>query len=302
MIVRFLLPPLMAAVTVFSSSAQTGRHGSAVLEGYVRQGVAGNLALKQERLEVERSVQMLQQAKALFYPQFTFAPTYSVAFGGRRLAFPVGDMLNPAYAALNQLTGTNQFPTDIRNVNELLAPHNFHDTKISFQYAVYNPEIRYNHLIRYSLLSAEEARLRLVTSELRYAISEAYYRYLQALNIREVYNAARSTLLELVRLNTRLVENNVVTRDAVLSAEYELTVLDRQKVEADKDVSVAGAYFNFLLNRDLEEEIVVDTLLNKFSFVSADQVDLQGLIGRSLTGRAELKQLDYSLLASAQAQ
>ncbi len=121
---------------------------SQILEQYVQDGLNNNLSLKQEMLEIGKAAESIRQARALFYPQATFAPTYSYAAGGRRLDFPVGDLLNPAYKSLNELTGKNQFPTDIQNVNVLLAPTNFHDTKVSIQYSVYNPEINYNYLIQ----------------------------------------------------------------------------------------------------------------------------------------------------------
>ena len=301
MISKFFTILLTIPWICYSQPAQQNSSGSAILDQYIAQGLSNNLLLKQERLEIAKALQSLRQAKAFFYPHVTFAPTYSVAFGGRRLAFPVGDMLNPAYAALNELTGADRFPTDIRNIDELLAPNNFHDTKISFQYSLYNPELRYNYLIQNSLLSASEAKAGVVAAEVRYAVAEAYYGYLKALKIQEVYRKSRETLVELVRLNTRLVDHNVITKDAVLAAEYELSVADRQGIEVEKNLKTASAYFNFLLNREFDEEIRVDTLIGKSPFVLPEQIDLQQLISFALTGRPELKQLDYSVLAAGQA-
>ncbi|GAA4440814.1 hypothetical protein GCM10023091_24990 [Ravibacter arvi] len=300
---KFLSILLVFAVSARFSTAQVASSPqSVVLEDYIREGLSGNLGLRQQQLEVAKAVQTLREARALFYPQFSLAPTYSLAYGGRKLQFPVGDLLNPAYAALNQLTGSDRFPTDIPNVNEQLAPHNFHDTKVSFQYAVYNPEIRYNHLIQNSLLHAEEARLELVTSELVFAISEAYFRYLQTLQANEVLAVSHKTLAELLRLNNRLVANNVLTRDAVLSTEYEMAVLDQQRVEATRNTGIAKAYFNFLLNRDFGHEIVVDTLLTGNFSTAPGDLDLQNLVSQAVSGRSEVKQLDQTLLAAGYAQ
>ena len=155
---------------------------SPILEGYIREGLTNNLSLRQESLEISRVTESLYQAKSLFYPRVAFNPTYSLAAGGRRLEFPVGDLLNPAYKTLNQLTGSDKFPTNIENVNQLLAPNNFHDTKISVNYAIFNTDIHYNYLIQKQLLSAQEARKRVVENELRYTIATAYYQYLQSLD------------------------------------------------------------------------------------------------------------------------
>ena len=120
----------------------TASHAQSILDGYVQEGLQSNLALRQESLEVKRVAESLVQARALFYPRLTFNPTYSLAAGGRRLQFPIGDLLNPVYGTLNKLTGAERFPTNLENVDELLAPTNFHDTPVSVQYAIFNYDIQ----------------------------------------------------------------------------------------------------------------------------------------------------------------
>jgi outer membrane protein len=281
-------------ITGFASAQK-----SVILENYIQEGLDNNLALKQESLEVSKAAEAIRQAKALFYPQATFAPTYSYAAGGRRLDFPVGDLLNPAYKSLNELTGKNQFPTDIQNVNVLLAPTNFHDTKVSIQYAIYNPEIKYNYLIQKNLLSAQEARKHVVENELRYSIETAYYQYLKTLQATKILDASRKVLDELVRLNKKLVANNTATNDVVFSAEYEVSKLTQQRSEMTKNTNTAQAYFNFLLNKPLAEPILADTLLvNSGAFNYDGLTALTDLQGKAVLNRQEVKQLDLSILAS----
>ena len=270
---------------------------SATLEDYIQEGLQNNLALRQEGIEIRRVTESINQAKALFYPRFTFNPTYSLAAGGRRLEFPVGDLLNPAYATLNKLTGAEKFPTNIENVNQLLAPNNFHDTRVNVQYAIYNTDIQYNYLIQKELLSAQEARKRVVENELRYNIATAYYQYLQTLDAIRIFNNSKNVLRELVRLNQKLVSNNVATKDVVTSAEYEVSKLDQQLAGAEKNRTVARSYFNFLLNRDLQADIRVDsTLLTKALPVAAE--NLAGLTESAISHRQELSQLQGSIRAS----
>jgi len=295
MINKILL--LIAILPVFAQAQKSG-----ILENYVEEGLQNNLSLHQESLEIKKSVEAIRQAKALFYPRLSFNPTYSYAAGGRRLNFPVGDLLNPAYKTLNELTGTNQFPTNIENVNELLAPTNFHDTKVNVQYSIYNPEIKYNYLVQKSLLSAQEAKKKVVENELRYNIETAYYQYLQSLEAVKILDNSGSVLGELVKLNKKLVANNTATKDVVFSSEYEASKLTQQKIEAENNSRVARAYFNFLLNRDLGNDIIVDsTLINAelIDFGGTDQ--LAGLKEKAKTGRGELKQFDMSIQAARHA-
>jgi outer membrane protein len=283
---------------IFASTLAMGQR-SAILETYVQEGLNNNLSIRQEALEISKAAESIQQAKALFYPQATFAPTYSYAAGGRRLNFPVGDLLNPAYKSLNELTGKNQFPTNIENVNVLLAPTNFHDTKVSIQYSIYNPEIKYNYLIQKNLLSAQEAKKRVVENEIRYAIETAYFQYLQTLEAVRILENSKKVLEELVRLNKKLVANNTVTKDVVFSSDYEVSMLVQQRSEINKNAKVAAAYFNFLLNRSLPEEILVDSNLVKTDALNYDGLlSLPALADKAIANRQELKQLDLSISAS----
>ncbi len=270
---------------------------SATLDEYVRDGLANNLALKQESLEISRVTESLNQARALFYPRLTFVPTYSVAAGGRRLDFPVGDLLNPAYAALNKLTGSERFPTNVENVNQLLAPNNFHDTKFSFSYAIYNTDIQYNYLIQKELLSAQQARRRVVENELRYTITTAYYQYLQSLDALRIYENSRRVLNELVRLNQKLVTNNVATKDVVSTAAYEVSKLKQQVAVAEKNRETARAYFNFLLNRDLGTAVLVDSIVVKSELPVVSE-SLVGLEETAIGHRQEIQQVGGSLRAA----
>lgn len=262
----------------------------------MQEGLQNNLSLKQEGYEIRRVAESLAQAKSLFYPRVAFNPTYSLAAGGRRLQFPVGDLLNPVYGTLNKLTGQDRFPTNIANVNEQLAPNNFHDTKITVQYALYNTDIQYIYLIQQSLLSAQEARRRVVENEIRYSIQTAYYQYLQSLDARRIFDNARSTLRELVRLNEKLVANNVATKEVVTQARYELSKVDQQVAVAEKNRETARAYFNFLLNRDLTATIQIDSTLAQTTPLGEDA--LPTLQQMALHGRQELVQLSQSLKAA----
>ncbi|MBO0936633.1 TolC family protein [Fibrella sp. HMF5335] len=268
-----------------------------LLDGYVQEGLANNLTLKQEGYELRRVAESLTQAKALFYPRVAFNPTYSLAAGGRRLEFPVGDLLNPAYATLNKLTGQDRFPTNIPNVNQLLAPNDFHDTKFTLQYAVYNTDVQYNYLIQKQLLSAQEARKRVVENEIRYGIQTAYYQYLQTLEGLRIYDNARSTLRELTRLNEKLVANNVATKEIVSQARYELSKVDQQVAVAEKNRESARAYFNFLLNRDLAAPIQIDSTLALVKAPSAEN-GLPDMQQAAVRNRQEVSQLTYSLAAA----
>src|SRR5215831_18659196 len=72
------------------------------LEPLVREALRVNLGLAQERLEERRSAAEEGEARALLLPTLSLESRYSHIEGGLNM----GDLINPAYSALNQLTGT----------------------------------------------------------------------------------------------------------------------------------------------------------------------------------------------------
>ena len=81
-----------------------------ILESYVAEGLENNLALQRKQLGYEKSLAALKEAKGLFMPAVSFNATYTLAYGGRAIQFPIGDLLNPVYSTLNQLTESQNFP------------------------------------------------------------------------------------------------------------------------------------------------------------------------------------------------
>ena len=288
-----LLPITLTAQPIPLTSAAPQ---STILDGYIREGLANNLGLRQESLDIRRVTESLNQARSLFYPRLAFNPTYSVAAGGRRLQFPVGDLLNPVYRTLNQMSGSERFPTNVPNVDEQLTPNNFHDTKVTFQYALFNTDVQYNYLIQKELISAQEARKSVIENELRYSIATAYFQYLQSLDAVRIIENARLVLSELARLNEKLVNNNVATKEILTSARYEISKVDQQLATAGKNRETARAYLNFLVNRDLTAPVAVDSSLTKILPESSEILpDLQQT---ALRERQELAQLGGSLRAA----
>ncbi len=233
---------------------------SKILDEYIISGIENNLSLKQEKLELNKAMKSIEIAKTNLFPRITFAPTYTLAAGGRRLQFPIGDLLNPVYNTLNKLTQSSSFP-QVENVDELLAPNNFHDTKISFQYPIFNSDIKYNIALQKELLQTEYAKKKTLEFEIKHSIEIAYFQYLQAVEAIKIYEQSRGILHQVDQLNRKLVDKKVALKDVLLTSEYEITKLEQQITVAHKNKDLAKAYFNFLLNKDLTEEIAIDSSL-----------------------------------------
>jgi len=260
------------------------------LDNYIKIGLDNNLALQQKQSSYKKSMEALKEAKALFFPDISFNARYTVAGGGRMINFPVGDMLNGVYSSLNALTAIHQltdpstgkpinFP-QLENMNfNFYRPYE-HETKIRIIQPVFNPQIYFNSKIKNELINVEKADLITFKRSLTAEIKTAYYNYLKTVKLRELLTETKSLLLENIRVNEKLYENNKITLDNVYRSKSELSKFEQQMADANKAENMAMAYFNFLLNRDLRSEIEIaeksDIIINIPEIKLAEENAIKG--------------------------
>lgn len=256
-----------------------------VLQDYVQLGIENNQQLLQEALMVEDQKLALDQANGMYMPNLSFQGSYTLAGGGRAINFPVGDLLNPVYETLNQMTGSDQFPM-IDNVNEQFLPNDFHETKLRLIQPLINTDIYYNKRINQDLVRAAEARRAAYENELIKEIKIAYFNYLQASEAIKIYDSNERPLKRLVKFNTSRFNEDQVTKDEVYRSEFELEQLKSDQASAISRLETAQAYFNFLLNRSYDTEILVDSTLQTAKVIQ--QISLE----QAYQNRFELRQIN----------
>ena len=232
---------------------------NALLEKYIEIGLKSNLALKQQEFSLEKSLKALREAKGMFLPSVSIEARYSRAGGGRVIDMPIGDMVNPIHMTLNQLLMLHGFspvyPANIPNERIPFLRETEHDTKLRVVQPVFQPAVYYNVKIKKDLTNIERAKLNVFKRQLTADIKSAYFTYLQTVKIKELLDNTRELLEENLRLSESLFRNHKVTEEVVFRSKAELSKLDQQREEAEKNKHMATAYFNFLLNRPLETGI-----------------------------------------------
>jgi outer membrane protein len=271
-------------------------HGQEILNEYIRYGLDNNLALKQKQSGYQKSIEALNEARGLFYPNISFNARYTVSEGGRVIDFPAGDLLNPVYSTLNKLTSSHEFPTVENQQIKFLRPTE-QETKIRFMQPVFNPDIYYNSRIKNELSVYEETDLEQYKRELVAEIKKAYYNVSMAEGILSMLNNTRKLLVENIRVNKKLVENNKLTMDYVYRSEAELSKFDQDLQDAVKNKKTASAYFNFLLNKPLNDSIIVREPVTYPIITDA----IGNLSQKAIENREELKKLgNYSNVSDLQ--
>ena len=272
---------------------------SNVLGNYVNMGLQNNLALKQQEISLEKSLSALREAKGMFLPSVSIEARYSRAGGGRIIEMPVGDLVNPLHETLNQLLMLHGFPgpypANIENEQIPFLRKEEHDTKLRVIQPLFQPAIYYNVKIKKDLTGIEKASLNVFKRQLTADIKTAYYNYKKTVKVKQLLLETRGLLEENLKLSESLFKNHKRTEEVVFRAKAELSNLDRQQAEAEKNVRLAASYFNFLLNRPLDTEI--DTAEDEKKPLFKD-FDLHKLISAALEHREEFRQLQGAMDAT----
>lgn len=243
---------LLFAVMTFIS--QTLFAQNRVLDAYISQGLKNNQGLKQQDFLLQKSLYALKEAKSYFLPEVNFNTSYLDSRGGRKISIPIGDLLNPVYTSLNQLTSSSAFP-QVENVNQTFNPNNYYDAKFRTSLPLYNPEIGVNTKIRKEQIHFQQADYDVYKRELVKEIKLGYYAYLQSEEAIRILESAVTLARENLRFNRVLVSNDKAIRTVVSRSENELIGLEAKLEEARYQSKSAAAYFNFLLNTPLDSKI-----------------------------------------------
>lgn len=258
------------------------------IDAYVQYGLDNNLVLKQKNITLEQALMALKMANGMFAPSVTLLGNYINGTGGRSIPFPVGDLLNPVYSTLNQLTASQNFPT-IENVNTNFFPRDFYDVRARTSMPLFNTDLIFNRKIKEGQVRLQEMEVKIYQRELIRNIKIAYFNYLSARESLSIYESAMERANEGKRVNESLLANGRGLPAYILRSESEIEIIKGQLVDAERNAENAKMYLNFLLNREASSEI--DTRF------TPDLSDVMALLNRESNAqqREELIQLQNAM-------
>ena len=271
-----------------------------ILDEYIEMGFQQNIVVQQKLISAEKALLSLQSAQSLYQPTFAFQGGYQTGEGGRSISFPVGDMLNPVYATLNQLTKSSAFP-QIANVETNFFPRNFYDVKLTSVMPIYNRDISINKEIQSQTLGIQKADIQVYKRELVKNIKTAYLNYLMAHKAIGIYQNGLLLAQEGKKINEKLLANGKGLPAYILRSENEVVQIASQLSEAEKQAESAKMYFNFLLNRELFTEIKTNfdeqealDILKKNQIAEVDQREELGMLKQAISLQQSVVKMNES--------
>ncbi|HEY0930554.1 MAG TPA: TolC family protein [Gemmatimonas sp.] len=278
------LPTLVAAQQ--AAEPPTAR---AILDGYVSEAISANLALAQQTAALRRANAGVREANGRFLPSVGLNARYS-EFSG---VVNIGDFINPAYAALNQLIGEERFPTNVAATLPFRQ-----ETKLEMTLPLFNDALfgaRAAARAQRDLIGAGRAT---AMRQLAADVQLAWLGYATATRAVETFEATVPVLDEHLRVSERLIGAGQATPDVLLRARAERSELQQQLDDARRQRDAARRAVNLLRNRDADTDV---RLASDSTLVQADTLAVEALIANALVRREELAQATGGIrLAQAQ--
>ncbi|MDH5275489.1 MAG: TolC family protein [Gammaproteobacteria bacterium] len=288
---------LLAGCSAVAQEAATARPLQAIVDEYVREALASNLALRSQSFDIERQLAVLEEARSRFLPQVGLDARYSWADGGREIELPVSDLVNPAYRTLNELLVSNgQAPrfTDVADNSFVFLREQEQDTRLTLRQPLYAPAIPAAFRAQRATLDGTTYARQALARRLERDVTVSYLDWLRARSSLEIVASSLELLQENLRVNNSLYANGRVTQDQVLRARAELLEVQQQLNETTNLTSRSQQLVNFLLNRVLDSPLEVasigspDAEWTKAARVDDDRQLRSGALDR----RPELRELE----------
>ena len=216
------------ALLLFLPRSATAQAPASPLDSIARLAISRNLGVRQSREAEQQSSLAVRQARGLFLPTLGAEARYSEMSG----AIDLGDAINPAYAALNQLIGRNQFPTNIHQT----VPYK-QETKLKSVLPLFN-----GALVNRALGARDTARVELdaVTVQARARALAARADHLAALRRRAaLIDSVLPSAIEVAELSAEAYRAGGLDLTGTLAAEQSLSDVKLAAVRATADSSRA---------------------------------------------------------------
>lgn len=208
-----------------------------------------NQELKAKNFQIESATQSWLESRAMFGPEIKFGIQYTLAAGGRSISFPVGDLLNPVYGTLNQLTQSNAFP-QISNVNEQFLPNNFYDARFRLVQPIYFPDLAINRKLKSEIVVQKQLEVKAFKRLISKQTMQAYIQYAMSQNAIDIYLAADTLLHEAKRSTQSMIKNGIALPTAMSRLENQSAELMSQKTEAVANQKNAEKLLRYVLGID----------------------------------------------------
>jgi outer membrane protein TolC len=216
-------------------------------DSLIQKAWTNNQQLKAKDFDIQSATAIYQVSKAMYGPQVNFGIQYTLATGGRSIDLPIGELLNPVYGTLNQLTQSNQF-RNIENTAIQFLPNNFYDAKIHITQPIYYPDLTINKQLKLETITLIELEKNAFKRVISNDVMQAYFQYKMANDAIEIYYAADTLLIEAQRATQSMIKNGIAPPLALSRIENQKANIETQIIEGQNQAKNAERLLGFTLS------------------------------------------------------
>ncbi|MEP6622074.1 MAG: TolC family protein [bacterium] len=253
---RHLFGIVSSVVLFAATSAPPARAQQAdPMVALIREALRNNLQLAQQRVSEARAQAAVNQARGLALP--------SVSIDSRRSHLDgipdVGALINPAYAALNKLTNSSAFPTDVH----LTFPQ-AQESHLRITQPVFNIAIGAARSAAHAQLDVQHFTTNASARDLACAVQLSYLNYASASRVIELNRSVLALNDELLRAAERRLALGLVTPDIVLRARADRAESAQALAESEDRQTATTRFFSNIIGRPVQSappDLVADSVL-----------------------------------------
>jgi outer membrane protein TolC len=263
------------------------------LDQLVSEAWQRNLGAARNAAAVTRAEAAVREANGRRLPSVALNARYSEYTG----VLDVGDFINPAYQALNQLLGAAQFPTDVRATLPFRQ-----ETRLEGSLPLLAPALTAGRAAAVAARDLAGAERDGALRQLAHDIQQSWLGYASTTELVRVLETTRLVLDEQLRVSERLLAAGALTSDAVLRAQADRSEVEQQVVEMAGRREAARRGVNLLRDAAVDAAVPLpDPRELALSFPSYDSLGVEALTAHALVHRDELAQAEGGMaLARAQ--
>jgi outer membrane protein TolC len=272
--IRSFSPATAAIAACVAAAPLSAQHSASdPLGAIVAEALRNNLGLAQEDLAVERAEAEVREARSRFLPALSLDSRYTELSGGLNL----GDFVNPAYSALNQVTGADRFPTDV----DVTVPTR-HESRVRLTQPVFDASILAAHALARHTRDGQQLERTAAARRLAAEAQAAFLEVGAARSARRTWQATLALVTESERVAQRLVDAGKATPDQVLRARADLRDVEQSLSEARQVEDAAARALNRILRRPLDDAVeeLPDSALRFEITVTEEQAVVSALARR----------------------
>lgn len=271
--------PLVLAAAVVAGVRPAAAQSHDPMGALVAEALRANLGLASERLAEREAAAKVTAARGRFLPSLGLASRSSHLDGVPN----IGDFVNPAFAALNGVLGSNQFPTNL----DFTLPQAY-DSYLELRQPLFNAGILAGYAAARSRHDGRREGLRAAARRLAADVQLAYLHEASARRVVEIYAATLLLVQEDERVAERLVAAGAGTPDAVYRARADRSGVEQDLAEARQRQAAAARALNQILSRPLDAPVPA---LSDSTLVPPLAISEDSAVAFGLARREELKEV-----------